>query len=534
MTGRNGPASDISGITSVSHDGSPGKRQGGSVLFTMNVSQNPTTEDRVFMLTLHAGGSTGDPEGSVHFTVTQEGDVVTLSDDTYEIAAAANSSARVNFGSAVEFPGGITDWWVTARDGSAASTIDGITSVSHDGTNTRRGIGTTFFTINVTENPTLADRVFMLTLHAGKSTGPSQTSVPFTVTQTRSEPKLISVSTLEQLNAIRYDLDGNGQVSAANATAYTTAFAGLVSSKRYIGYKLTKNLDFDQNASYSSTSNKSGWTSGSGWNPIGTFTGTFDGEGHTISNLHINRTGTLGANIGLFSQVSGTIRNVGLVNPNVTGGLANEVGSLVGQQSGGTIRNCYVSGGSTTGGNGSDVGGLVGHQSGSGSTISTCYVKGGSNTAGAANSDVGGLVGWQQGSTIRACYVFNRSLSGGTGVDIGSLIGHVQNNGQTIASYAGGKNYTKLIGSNAGSTITNSYFQRATSDGRGKTATELKAKTNANAYNSGSIYEHWNLNLDGNSATKDPWDFGNSSAYPKLKVDFDGNGTATTSEFGSQ
>ena len=358
MTGRNGPASDISGITSVSHDGSPGKRQGNTATFTMNVSQNPTTEDRVFMLTLHAGGSTGDSEGSVHFTVTQQGQSVTLSDDTYEIAADADNNARVNFGSAVEFPGGITDWWVTARNGSAASTIDGITSVSHDGTNTRRGIGTTLFTINVTENSMLADRVFMLTLHTGKSTGPSLSSVPFTVTQKGAEPELISVSTLEQLNAIRYDLDGNGQVSAADATAYTTAFAGLVSSNLYIGYKLTKNLDFDQNASYSNTSNKSGWTSGSGWSPIGgIFTGTFDGGGHTISNLHINRSGY----VGLFGRVNGaTIQNVGIVNPNVTGGRDADVGSLVGRQKNGTIRNCYVSGGSTTGDNRTNVGGLVG------------------------------------------------------------------------------------------------------------------------------------------------------------------------------
>ena len=641
VTGRNGPASDISGITSVSHDGSPGKRQGGAAAFTINVTQNPTTEDRVFMLTLHAGGSTGDPEGSVHFTVTQEaspavtlsktnysipedadnnarvnfgsnaqfhtgitdwwvtarngsaastidgitsvshnfgnrqtkgtnsftinvsqnpnetdrvfmltlhaggssgasqgsvpftvtqaGTVITLSQTNYSIPADANTRARVNFGSNVEFPGGITDWWVTARDGSAANTIDGITSVSHDGTNARRGIGTPLFTINVTKNPTFADRVFMLTLHAGGSSGSSQASVPFTVTQKGSEPELISVSTLEQLNAIRYDLDGDGKVSPANAT-YTTAFAGLVSSNLYIGYKLTKNLNFTNDNSYSNTSNKSGWTSGSGWSPIGTFTGTFDGGGYKISNLHINRTAT-GANIGLFSQVNGHIRNVGLENPNVTGGTNARVGSLVGRQSGGTIRNCYVSGGSNTGGSTSLVGGLVGHQSGS--TISTCYVKGGSNTGG-SGVDVGGLVGFHQSGTIRACYVFNRSLSGGSGADIGSLIGLLHSAGKVNASYAGGKNYTKLIGRGSGD-IKNSYYRTGTSGGRGKTQSQLRAPTNTNAYDSGSIYERWNLNLDGNAATKDPWDFGNSGQYPVLKgIDANADGTINAADLAEQ
>ena len=48
------------------------------------------------------------------------------------------------------------------------------------------------------------------------------------------------------------------------------------------------------------------------------------------------------------------------------------------------------------------------------------------------------------------------------------------------------------------------------------------------------IYANWNLNLDGQAGGDNPWDFGGTSAYPKLKVDFNNDGTATTSEFGSQ
>ena len=168
--------------------------------------------------------------------------------------------------------------------------------------------------------------------------------------------------------------------------------------------------------------------------------------------------------------------------------------------------------------------GLVGGQEGG--TISTCYVKGGSSTGG-ANSDVGGLVGVHQRGTIRACYVFNRSLSGGT--NAGILVGTLDA-GSLIASYAGGKNYTKLIGRASNSpTITNSYFQIATSSGNGKTETELKMPTGYSG-----IYANWNLDLNNDSTNDDPWAFGGTSAYPKLKVDFNSDGTATTSEFGSQ
>ena len=269
--------------------------------------------------------------------------------------------------------------------------------------------------------------------------------MPFTVTQEAAIPDgAIPITHLEQLYAMRYDLDGNGKVDHAGnladtdaaGVAYAAAFPGVVSGNKYTGYKLTKDLDFNQNASYSDhVSRKSGWTSGAGWNPIGTssnrFTGTFNGEGHTISNLYINRTED-NAYIGLCSRVNGTIQKVGLVSPNVTGGAGPRAGDLVGQQSSGTL----------------------------------------------------------------------------------------------IASYDGGKNYTKLKGTGNGN-ITNSYYQRSSSSGNGKTETELKTPT---AYGTppNNIYKNWNLNLDGNAGGDDPWDFGTSSQYPVLKgIDADGDVDAT-------
>ena len=44
----------------------------------------------------------------------------------------------------------------------------------------------------------------------------------------------------------------------------------------------------------------------------------------------------------------------------------------------------------------------------------------------------------------------------------------------------------------------------------------------------------WNVDIDGAAGTDDPWDFGTASEYPVLKVDFDGDGTASWEEFGDQ
>ena len=68
-----------------------------------------------------------------------------------------------------------------------------------------------------------------------------------------------------------------------------------------------------------------------GFNPIGDysnkFSGTFDGLGHTISDLYINRPAQ--NYIGLFGYInnSATIKNIGLENLNITG--QNYVGGLV-------------------------------------------------------------------------------------------------------------------------------------------------------------------------------------------------------------
>ena len=149
------------------------------------------------------------------------------------------------------------------------------------------------------------------------------------------------------------------------------------------------------------------------------FTGSFDGNGHTISNFSYISTG--GNYIGLFGYVSGenaVIKDLGLINPNVDAGTGIYVGSLVGSlSSGGAISNCYAEGGSVSGA-GSEysggVGGLVGNN-GYSSTITYSY----SSSTVTGDYSVGGLVGYND-NILAHCYATGSVL--GT-TNVGGLVG---------------------------------------------------------------------------------------------------------------
>lgn len=136
------------------------------------------------------------------------------------------------------------------------------------------------------------------------------------------------------------------------------------------------------------------------------FTGVFDGDGHTISNFTYICPDTGAKYIGIFGYVEGaTIKNLGLIDPNVdTGTLrstsypqgGSSVGALVGAIVG-SITNCYVHGGSVTGEY--FVGGLVGLNYGVFNSYST------GNVTGTAEF-VGGLVGYNNSGVggVSKCY----------------------------------------------------------------------------------------------------------------------------------
>ncbi|BBI99980.1 hypothetical protein FGKAn22_16730 [Ferrigenium kumadai] len=141
-----------------------------------------------------------------------------------------------------------------------------------------------------------------------------------------------------------------------------------------------------------------GWEGGAGFMPAGNiffnFTGVFDGLGHTIDGLTINRPGDYA---GLFGAVSGTLRNVGLTNVNINGGSI--AGTLTATLNGGSIANSYATGTVAGANYQTTVGGLVGEMSGG--TITNSYAT--ADVHGTAASAVygGGLVGGYRGARSR-------------------------------------------------------------------------------------------------------------------------------------
>jgi len=138
---------------------------------------------------------------------------------------------------------------------------------------------------------------------------------------------------------------------------------------------------------------------GAGWVPIGTeatpFTGDFDGNGNTISNLYINRSDTDG--VGLFGCIFDTaIQNVELADVKVTG--KSYVGGLAGLNAGATITGSYTTGTSSVEGT-DNVGGLVGVLA-SFNDIKAAITNSHATGFVAGSNYVGGLVGQNGGGTI--------------------------------------------------------------------------------------------------------------------------------------
>ena len=443
---------------------------------------------------------------------------------------------------------------------------------------------------------------------------------------------LIEISDLAQLNAIRWDVDGDGVSSDAGyATAFPTAVAGMgCPDTGCIGYELAADLDFDTDGDGKAGEGDSYWNEGAGWLPIGSrsdpFAAGFDGNGHTITSLYVHR----GSSSGLFafSHEDSVIRNTGLLSVVVVGSGYGSGGALVGANKG-SIENSSSEG--TVGGCFDHIGGLVGANEGTiadshsagqvfgwGETSGdlllellddltggfasiptgsrTCFTDGGglvgrnrgAITDSHSASDVsghsdnfGGLVGANRGGAITGSYATGAVFGNGH-ADVGGLVGD-NDAGVILASYATGAvsgrgdNFGGLVGANRGGTvaatfstgsvsgrgyadlgglvgdnsgavtasystgqvadqgdrqgglvarnsadgyISDSYWDRQTSGraagdadiGVGKTTDELQSPTGYTG-----IYADWNVDLDGDGASDDPWDFRTASEYPVLK-----------------
>ena len=319
--------------------------------------------------------------------------------------------------------------------------------------------------------------------------------------------RLIEVSTLAQLDAMRYDLNGNGLVDGATWEPYYAAFSmgalEMGCPDGCVGYELAANLDFDTDGSgTTSVAGDTYWNDGAGWEPIGSednpYIANFWGDSHILANLFINRPTEDG--IGLFGELhyagtTGHIRDVGLVEVDVTG--RDRVGALFGRSIYMTVFKSYATGRVT--GRGDKVGGLAGESWGnlidtyaavevSGLNLDqpppsppiTCpppcaLVSGEARGTGGlvglnlgvinssyATGDVtgypaGGLVGWNSGGSISASY----ATGAVTGTTVGGLVGRNDGPGGIQRSYAtgrvsGNRDVGGLIGTNA-SIITANY-----------------------------------------------------------------------------
>ena len=248
---------------------------------------------------------------------------------------------------------------------------------------------------------------------------------------------LIEISSLAQLDAVRYDTNGNGNVADQHYVAYTQAFTdprfdmGCPSDGCH-GYELAADLDFDTNGNGEDDAGDAYWNDGKGWEPVGGptrdyFTATFDGNSHTISNLYINRPEA--DRVGLFGAVGfrSVIRGISLVSVNVTG--KGTVGGLIGYNSGGKVANASVSG--SVSGTGRFIGGLVGDYRYGGFVADSR-----SDAAVSGEWGVGGLVGYFFGSSIARSHATGSVTS--IGNYAGGLVGR-SNRGLIVASYANGK-----------------------------------------------------------------------------------------------
>ena len=195
---------------------------------------------------------------------------------------------------------------------------------------------------------------------------------------------------------------------------------------------------------------------GKDWSPIGTnfynsYTGTFDGGGHTIMGLTVT---TNDQYVGLFGRLgrAGTVKNVVMDGIQITcNHRLGYAGGVAGFSWGGTIENCSVSGSvsgticaggvvgiqweaSITGCSSSatvkgmvQVGGVAG-ETNSGATMAACYATGNVTIEIDPINNIlgGGLVGFNAGSSVLACYATGNVTSTGSStgnVHIGGLFG---------------------------------------------------------------------------------------------------------------
>ena len=221
---------------------------------------------------------------------------------------------------------------------------------------------------------------------------------------------------------------------------------------------------------------------GKDWTPIGTnfynsYTGTFDGGGHTIMGLTVT---TNDQYVGLFGRLgkAGTVKNVVMDGIQITcNHRLGYAGGVAGFSWGGTIENCSVSGSvsgticaggvvgiqweaSITGCSSSatvkgmvQVGGVAG-ETNSGATMAACYATGNVTIEIDPINNIlgGGLVGFNAGSSVLACYATGNVTSTGSSTGNVYIGGFLGGNYTTVTAGYWKNNHEQGIGYNREST----------------------------------------------------------------------------------
>ena len=291
---------------------------------------------------------------------------------------------------------------------------------------------------------------------------------------------------------------------------------------------------------------------GKGWEPIGYSTyvvnyflsGTFDGQGHEIRDLFINRPDENGVSLFSTTMQDGVIKDLGVTNVTLTG--ADYVGGLVGSSTGSVI-NCYSSGNVTgeyrVGGLAGCSGGTVFNSYSSGNVTGSSSVGGlfGVNMGSVNNShsmgnvigvdDVGGLVGYSYYGTVSNSYSTG-NVNGYS--DVGGLVGlngweAEMGGGSTVRdSYStgnvnGNQNVGGLVGGNS-DTVNDSFWDietsgQATSDGgTGKNTTEMQDILTFTDTETEGLDEPWDIIAVAPGSTNSTyiWNIVNGVTYPFL------------------
>ncbi len=267
----------------------------------------------------------------------------------------------------------------------------------------------------------------------------------------------IEITNSAQLDAVRYDLDGNGVAdNAADRTAYAGAFPWIMEDMCSVDF--TETAVEGNPGPCTSYELSSDITLSGNWTPIGgnlhfddyedplVYRADFYGNGHTISNLSVSLrdrkyVGLFGA-IGAISAISGSkvvIRDVGLENVNVLG--RDHVGALAGRNSA-MIRDAWSTG--KVSGN-AFVGGLVGWN-----------MKGGSVERSYSEADVTGFNSSDSGGPI-----WSTRIAGLVGGNYGRIAntyatGSARGRGH-VAGLTGENSHSKGISNGVSNDISNSY-----------------------------------------------------------------------------